>query len=841
MLNEKNEKDYKLEKNILFGEKGRYYWPGTVDEAIFLLRQTPYSPNKKHLIEAEPISDCLENLTQTWSFATFVNSALYFVLEEDTNERIKNKQNFLNIYDWPLIIPLMFNSSINKEVILFIEQNYKVPYDFLIEAAHFSIKRLFLFDQLKISEKSLNDFLIFLKVDILSREILVKKSFRDQNFDQLVDFLSALNSSLNRDLILSEVLENYNDYIKNENFYFDVEKIEIKILELLELNRDSLQTFNIFDMFDSSELSKSKNSELIFFSFYENLLKESNSSLREDLIEIFKLFEKFLNTSKDKSILLIDISFEKSSRFYQFIQSFYFSYEQQIKSILKEKSRFFIKFYQAGISFETLGIGSLLTFVAILQILEVKSTKRLIYPPTQSGCFATISSRFVQDRTATQVELEYETFKQVSASATLKPFQQKRTATLLQNRPLPRNTTLIGNRSKSSGIVTFSKTSLASGFDTNLVNPSQKSTKIIVEGQLRFDNLSAADCVDLLVNDIEKKFPGSNITIRSTLETRNGIIQEVNEITINETVSQFGRLDRIKSDIIKGVKQTDGTILFSSPQTSERDHPLNSVTRDVFHIKEDRGAAVFVGKLLHDKIGKERTFVVPSGMGYTPGTGGSLSLIDHFCEQDKRIIGKISNESEVSNFLTSKKSSPDKLERAYTSAFKLDQELIRDRMGDDMNENAHLAMSHASYLNEKTAEEFHSLSDRISANPHISMEEVGESLSQILEQAQPRREHTYAVKALLKEGTPACIEVERCETRAVNAARELIMYVEKRGGIVNSTIKDRFLSETSSDLISPEEAYTEATKNKVMGLENLKNPLKPLVGPTRFVPNYPKK
>jgi hypothetical protein len=222
MINEKNEKNSKLEKSILFGDKGLYSWPGTVNESIFLLRQAPYSQNKKHLIDSEPLSESVENVTQTWSFAIIVNSALYFLLKEETNERIKNKQNFLNIYDWPLIIPLMLNSSINKEVILFIEETYKIPYDFLIEAAHFSIKRLILFNQLIISEKSLNDFLIFLKVDILSREFLVKKSFRDKNFDQLADFLSAFNSSLNQDLILSEVLENYNYYIKNEKFYVDV-------------------------------------------------------------------------------------------------------------------------------------------------------------------------------------------------------------------------------------------------------------------------------------------------------------------------------------------------------------------------------------------------------------------------------------------------------------------------------------------------------------------------------------------------------------------------------------------------------------------------------------------
>ena len=86
-------------------------------------------------------------------------------------------------------------------------------------------------------------------------------------------------------------MENYKYHVKNENFYFDLEKIEIKVIELPELERDSLKTFNVFDMFEFSEVVKSKSSEIVFFSFYENLLNDSNNSISEDFIQIFRLFE----------------------------------------------------------------------------------------------------------------------------------------------------------------------------------------------------------------------------------------------------------------------------------------------------------------------------------------------------------------------------------------------------------------------------------------------------------------------------------------------------------------------------------------------------------------------
>ena len=825
--NEKNE--YKLEKNSLFGDKGSYYWPGTFDEALYLLRQAPYSPNIPHLFEINPLTEEVENEVQSWSFALIVKSALYFLLKEKIEERKKNKLNSLSKYDWPLIVPLMLNQSINKEIILFIEENYKVPYDFIIVAAHFSIKRLILFNQLIISQNSLNDFLIFLKIDVLSRQILVKRCFRNQNFDQLADFLFALNSSLNQDLIFSEVLKNYNSYGKDKNFYFDLEQIEIKVGELLELKRDALETFDVFDMFESFELVKSKSSALHFFSFYENLLEDSNGSLNEDFIKIFKLFEEFLNGSKDKSILLVEISFEKSSQFYKIIKSFSFSYQEKIKNILIDKSRSLKKFSQAGIDYKSIGFGGLLTSVAFLHVLGFESNKRPNYPPSSHGCFATMSSNFGRTINVRRVESEYDAIRSMSASATSQPLQQK--ISNIQKRPLPTNTTLAANRSKNSGIITYSKASLNTDFDKKLVQTSK--------GNNRFDGLSATDCMDLIAKEVSKKFPGSFISIQPKILIINGIPQEGNEITISRTFSQFGRLNRVKTYIIKSVKQTDGTILFSSFKNYDRDHVLNSVTRDIFNIKEERGAAVFVEKLVHEKLGKERTYLTPNGLGYTPKTGGSLSIIDHFREEDGLIIESLMNDREFTDSLTSTNSSPEELKRTYTRAFELDQELIRTRMGDQIDENSHLAMSHSTYINEQTTSEFDSISDRLSANDNQDMQRAAGIVDQLLDDAQPRREHTHAVKALLKEGTLAHSKVVRSESRALNAASELIEYIENNGGKVNPATKQTFFATTSSNLMAPDQACSAALTT--MGLEDLKQPLDKLSGPKLFVTNYPKK
>lgn len=397
-----------------------------------------------------------------------------------------------------------------------------------------------------ISESSLNDFLVFLKIDLFSREILVKRCFNNQNFDQLTDFLFTINSSLNQNLIFSKVLENYKYHVKNENFYFDLEQIEIKITELLELKRDSLETFNVFDMFDSSELVKSKSSEIVFFSFYENLLNDSNNSISEDFIQIFRLFEQFLNNSKEKSILLVEISFDKSSKFYQFVKSFYFAYQEKIESIVTKNSKFFIKFIQSKLSFQTFIIASLFAFIALLNLVGVRSSRpRFPNPNNPSGSFASMTSRLGQGIYRINRESDEGSSLTVAAPAT--GISSERSLVLKQPRPNPRNVILSASRSSKGG-VTYNQSTLSTR--------SQKNATKIVLGKLSFANLSSDECIEVLTNYIRQKFPGSYVTIRFKFGIIDGVYQELNEITISGTTSQFGRLDRIKSEIIRGVKQT---------------------------------------------------------------------------------------------------------------------------------------------------------------------------------------------------------------------------------------------------------------------------------------------
>ena len=254
-----------------------------------------------------------------------------------------------------------------------------------------------------------------------------------------------------------------------------------------------------------------------------------------------------------------------------------------------------------------------------------------------------------------------------------------------------------------------------------------------------------------MTNYIQQKYPGSYVTICSKFGITDNFYQELNKITISGITSQFGRLNIIKSEIIRGVKQTNGNLSFLTYKELDRDHSLNSVTRELLNITDDRAAAVFVEHSIHKKIGQNQSYSLPDGLGYTPGTGGSLTLIEHFCEQDMANILKISNDREVVEVLNSIQLIPEELQVVYRKAFQLDSELIRNRLGSTMDENMNLAVSFDNYLNEETAKEFVSLGKRLSTNPEQYISKSGEDVTEIIQKALPRRAHTDAVKFFLKK------------------------------------------------------------------------------------------
>ncbi len=99
---------------------------------------------------------------------------------------------------------------------------------------------------MQISEENLTTLLIFLKIDVVSREALVKRVFKNQNFDDLVDFLITLECTVKKNLVLTDALMFYFEALEKETP--SMKEIEEQVNSILDLTRLELESFNIFSM-----------------------------------------------------------------------------------------------------------------------------------------------------------------------------------------------------------------------------------------------------------------------------------------------------------------------------------------------------------------------------------------------------------------------------------------------------------------------------------------------------------------------------------------------------------------------------------------------------------------
>lgn len=358
--------------------------------------------------------------------------------------------------------------------------------------------------------------------------------------------------------------------------------------------------------------------------------------------------------------------------------------------------------------------------------------------------------------------------------------------------------------------------------------------------------MSPTECLDLLVEDISKKFPNCYVNIRQKYGTVNEIYQKLNEITVSGSVSQYGQLNKLKTEVIRDTECTKGLIILTGFEKLHRDHISNKKLRDIFQIAEDRGACVFVEQFIHDKMSDKRNYLAPPNLGYQPGEGGSIAVIDHFDEQDQKIIENFKNDLGMCEGLEEINFSNKDLANSYAKAHNIERDLLLDNMenmgssGKAINENTHLATVQDTYLNGKLAEQMDSLVDRTQNYPKQDIKKLGNTVSQLLQSGQSQREHTHAIKKIVPEGTTAYQNIETSERRVLHSAEELVLHVEGLGATVDSDVKNAFFTKKSSNLLSPEEAYQQS--KEIHGLGDFTNTTSavPAVGANRHVPRYPK-
>ena len=103
--------------HILFGKEGKYFFPGTYDEASSLIIVLGNHKDQENLFSMYTFPPLLTNKIKDWSYDKLTCSVLYYYL----NHRIAKNQ--LNPLDWNRVGDLIQSSAISREVFSFLKQN----------------------------------------------------------------------------------------------------------------------------------------------------------------------------------------------------------------------------------------------------------------------------------------------------------------------------------------------------------------------------------------------------------------------------------------------------------------------------------------------------------------------------------------------------------------------------------------------------------------------------------------------------------------------------------------------------------------------------------------------
>lgn len=479
-------------------------------------------------------------------------------------------------------------------------------------------------------------------------------------------------------------------------------------------------------MFDSSEQFKSKTSDLEFYSFYESLLSNFDDDEAKDVSQIFKIFEEFLYSSKDKSVFLTEFSVKKSSQFHNLIKSFCLAYQQKLKKLIEENS-YFSKLKKSGLSLEQTVIVSLLFgFILINQLGN--EPKRFFRPVVHEQPFAIITSNIAPRPRVTRQHSSIATFQETRANfedqSNITLAQEKPTQLVSPSRTLPRSVSMGYQRSQKSPVTLYKRSPLLlyeefneNKGNTNLHQVPENIVNEFLKDEEKFEFLVDYDFkeTDRLEKLLSEEFPKSRIRIQPTYAFVKDKWVISNEISVAGSRLQYKVGGEFKKQVKDFIKNNTIFALFEAEIRFERDHTFNSVTRQLVNLSENQGSTILIPKKTHNYLTAERKYTVGKNVGYTPDKGEMITLLDSFKTQDLELLKKYGKTEEGFQSIYSSGTNIEDLLEAYSESHDLDQKVASDILKEDgISDNVLLAVRQDMLLNNLTAKDYDKFVNRYS-------------------------------------------------------------------------------------------------------------------------------
>ena len=849
----------------LYEKKNIKPWPLDLHEAIYCLQAVPYATDSNSLFNAINFSDELLKELINWDLATITKSALYFYLTATMENRQKRDQPDFVSSDWWYITPTILNKNVSKDVVSMVQFFYFCPYEVKIVGVKNTLHKFSLFYRLQISQESLDNLLILLNIDDLSRELLIKKTFEEKSFNQIADFLALCECSIYSNLVFTKALLFYTRAIKNKTLSItEIQGIQGKIDELFDSTLFDLETFEVFDIFESSEQFKSGSSKISVYSIYQDLLPSLTLDSNDSFIKIFELFESFLYSVEDKSIFLTNLVFENGSNFQKFIVEFCKAYSEKLKKLCQEGAAKYgvsLNTYVAAII--SFCVGLLLVFASLSFGGSIRNRQDFFANKANfSGTVAFVVEK-EELETTSQAESSVTPSSQSKGSrskvgrvsngsfASLLPTFSRQNYTrggflptnapqALESSNVGRSTPVSHTKVQQKRVLTRKTTLSYNSFqrEVRTARAANFHEASLIGKKANFEITTPKEAIAFVTEEVKNAFPNCYLSISPVYEERliNGVVQKTTYATLVGTTVHYSHIDEIKRSLAGAVRQCEELLVVTKAGSIEFDHGLGTLTQRILNLTRNEAHVVALYPEQHKLITKARELMLPSGLGYTPGTGGVLDLIDGLGEANLKTILNLGESPETRDQFLNKGYDFAILEKAYNFNFLADREMVSERLEDGVSENIALAIGMDKIFNETLKEDFARFTDNLGRNPIVSGPEAADVLDVSILKATRVREHTNAIRPYVKENTRAAANFNNAENEMLATAERAYEFVAKLGGKVDKTTKQEFLDQ--GPMQSLEQAFVQSSELPNFGKLQKKPPS--VVGSRIFVRNYQK-
>ena len=193
----KEQETYKLPENSVYSENYPFRWQGGFKETLEFFGTISCFKSSYLYFKVYSFDENVMQSIEDWDLITLSNSIFFYYLESmiDFNQRVNLP--FINKAVWKNITILILNPVISESTISFVKEldlKKVSTKEVVFGGVSDAMIDIIVFENNVCNPNALKNLLLFLDIDLISADLLVKNAFKDKSLKNIIDFLDTIET-----------------------------------------------------------------------------------------------------------------------------------------------------------------------------------------------------------------------------------------------------------------------------------------------------------------------------------------------------------------------------------------------------------------------------------------------------------------------------------------------------------------------------------------------------------------------------------------------------------------------------------------------------------------------